>query len=176
MLSGGRLELGVGAGWLIEEAEALGLPHDHRAERLTETLEIAQLAWTRNSFTFAGRFWNFAEVGVHPHPPQGRSLPVWIGGTSSSALRTTADYAIGSIVALFTSEQVHEMRGRLDAVKGGLRLASLIEMTPSVKELSDLASAHLEAGADLVILQTTGSKEEIRRVIAEFASRNLRRP
>ncbi|HEX9268004.1 MAG TPA: LLM class flavin-dependent oxidoreductase, partial [Candidatus Limnocylindria bacterium] len=47
LLSNGRLELGLGAGWLLEEGEALGHPTDHRQARLEETIAVLRLAWTR---------------------------------------------------------------------------------------------------------------------------------
>jgi alkanesulfonate monooxygenase SsuD/methylene tetrahydromethanopterin reductase-like flavin-dependent oxidoreductase (luciferase family) len=63
LYSGGRLELGIGAGWLVEEGNALGRPTDHRLARLEETLDILRLAWSRQTFSYAGQFWNIPEVG-----------------------------------------------------------------------------------------------------------------
>src|SRR5581483_8409010 len=58
-LSDGRLELGLGAGWLKEEAELLGHPSDRPTERPAEAVEIMQLAWSQPSFEYSGRFWQF---------------------------------------------------------------------------------------------------------------------
>src|SRR3989441_9158869 len=80
LLSNGRFELGVGAGWLLEEGSALGRPTDHRQARLEETIEVLRLAWSRPTFSYNGRFIKIPEVGVHPQPPQGERLPLWIGG------------------------------------------------------------------------------------------------
>jgi probable F420-dependent oxidoreductase len=85
VLSSGRLELGVGAGYLIEEAALLGHPSDHPAERLAETIEIMRKAWAQPVFEHAGRFWQIPPVAVRP-PPVQQTLPVWVGGSSASAL------------------------------------------------------------------------------------------
>ena len=149
-LSGGRLELGLGAGWLVEEAQLLGHPHDHRGARLDECIDILRKAWTQKSFEHHGRFWDYpGKVGVHPQPPQGPELPIWIGGESDAALRTTAVRATGNLLWMAAPEAVAVMRRRLDAARPGLRLA--VSMRISDAGL-DRAEATREAGADLLLL------------------------
>src|SRR5437879_6609088 len=92
LLSNGRFELGIGAGWLLEEGRALGHPTDHRQARLAETIEVLRLAWSRPTFSYEGRFVKIPEVGVHPQPPQGERLPLWIGGQGDEAVRIAAEH------------------------------------------------------------------------------------
>jgi probable F420-dependent oxidoreductase len=148
-LSNGRLELGLGAGWMVEEAVVLGQPMDHRGARLDEAIDIMRKAWSEPSFSHSGRFWQIPPVGVHPHPPQGAGLPIWIGGTSPAALRTTCDRAIGNILHHPTPEEVSALRGQLPA---RTRIAATIPLDFSardpVKDAHDLRGA----GADLITI------------------------
>ena len=82
--SEGRLELGIGAGWLVEEAQALGRPTDHRLGRLEETIEILRLAWSHETFSYQGRYWSFPEVGVNPRPVAQRKRFICTPGSSPS--------------------------------------------------------------------------------------------
>src|SRR5438093_10660858 len=95
LLSNGRFELGVGAGWLVEEGKALGHPTDHRQARLEETIKVLRLAWTQPTFYYDARFVKIPEVGVHPQPPQGDRLPLWIGGPGYEAVRIAGEAGAG---------------------------------------------------------------------------------
>ena len=92
--SDGRLELGIGAGWLLEEATALGHPTDHRWGRVEEAIDILRLAWSEPTFSDAGRFWRIPEVGLHPHPIQ-RGLPIWIGAKGERGVRAAGSRHAG---------------------------------------------------------------------------------
>jgi probable F420-dependent oxidoreductase len=89
-LSGGRLIVGVGVGWLREEYRALGVPFEERIGRIAEQLEIMRLLWTGEPVEFRGRFWSFDEVIALPAPAQGRNLRVWYGGNDLGLLRRLA--------------------------------------------------------------------------------------
>jgi len=161
-LSGGRLELGLGAGWLAEEAALLGHPSDHPGARLDECIDILRKAWTQPSFEHHGRFWDYPwEVGVNPQPPQGAKLPIWIGGESDRALRTTARRAQGNILWLGDPVDVMKFRRRLDGVKAGLKLAVSMRME---EHAGDRARAIRDEGADLLLL-INPALDELERVI-----------
>src|SRR5256885_9953770 len=116
LLSKGRFELGVGAGWLLEEGEALGHPTDHRQARLEETIDVLRLAWTKPTFSYDGRFVKIPEVGVHPQPPQGERLPIWIGGEGDEAVRVAARHGAGLFILLQTPERVARDGPQLRAI------------------------------------------------------------
>jgi probable F420-dependent oxidoreductase len=88
-LSGGRLRLCVGVGWLREEIEACGAPFGHRGRRADEQLEVMRLLWAGDAkgVTHKGEFFEFANVVSLPKPVQGNRLPVHIGGHSVAAAR-----------------------------------------------------------------------------------------
>ena len=163
-LSGGRLELGLGAGWLAEEASLLGHPSDHPGARLDECIEILRKAWTQRTFEHHGRFWDYpGEVGVHPQPPQGGRLSLWIGGESNRALRTTAKFATGNLLWLADPVEVMQFRRRLDALQPGLKLAVSMRVE---EHAADKARAIRDEGADLLLLMNPG--DGLARFLEEF--------
>jgi probable F420-dependent oxidoreductase len=89
-LSGGRLIVGMGVGWLRQEYQALGVPFEERVERLVEQLEIMRLMWTGEPAGYQGRFWSFDQVIALPAPAQGKGLRVWYGGNHLGVLRRLA--------------------------------------------------------------------------------------
>ena len=93
VLSQGRMTLGVGAGWMREEFEALGAPSfDRRGQVTDEYLEAFKLLWTENDPVFDGEFVRFRNISFLPKPVQKPHPPIWVGGESSPALRRTARY------------------------------------------------------------------------------------
>jgi len=85
-LSGGRVRLGVGIGWLREEFEAIGAPFEERAARTEEAIAAMRTLWSQRAPTFAGRFYRFQDARMWPKPVRG-TVPVVIGGHSEAAAR-----------------------------------------------------------------------------------------
>jgi probable F420-dependent oxidoreductase len=114
LLSGGRLDLALGAGWCHEEAAMLGVASDHPIGRLEESVDILRKAWGEDTFEYHGRFFDFDEVAVHPQPVQGAALPIYIGGQSPRLIRLAAEKAQGSIISQ-RIERLPEVRAALSA-------------------------------------------------------------
>jgi probable F420-dependent oxidoreductase len=91
VLSDGRLILGVGVGWMAEEADILNMPWDRRGERTDEQLEIFRRLFNDPAPSFEGEFYRFPKVGFEPKPVQ-KPLPVWVGGSSPAAFRRVARF------------------------------------------------------------------------------------
>jgi probable F420-dependent oxidoreductase len=88
VLSDGRMVLGIGAGWLREEFEALGSPPFEERGRVTdEYLQAFKALWTEDHPRFEGRHVRVADVVFLPKPVQKPHPPIWIGGESPAALR-----------------------------------------------------------------------------------------
>ena len=85
-LSKGRVELGIGVGWLEEEFDALGVPFDRRGQRTDEYIAALREMWTTEETSFAGEFVNWERVMSFPKPHDG-SPPVVVGGHSHAAAR-----------------------------------------------------------------------------------------
>ncbi len=88
VLSGDRLIVGVGAGWLREEAEALGMPWDERGRRTDEHIEVLRALWRQEAPEFEGKFYRVKGVRCEPRPAQ--APPVWVGGHEPPSLRRAA--------------------------------------------------------------------------------------
>lgn len=87
-LSGGRVILGAGAGWMKEEFGITGAPYEHRGAMTLEYLRVMKAIWSGSRIAFDGRFIRIPESGgVQPHPVQRPHIPIWIGGHSDAALR-----------------------------------------------------------------------------------------
>lgn len=95
VLSGGRLIVGVGAGWLAEEHAALGAPFKERGAATDESLRIIRCLWTEERPRFAGRFFEFPEMLFGPRPVQQPTPPIWVGGTTARALQRAAEFGDG---------------------------------------------------------------------------------
>ena len=96
VLSGGRVTVGVGVGWLREEFEALGASSfDRRGAVSDEYLQIFKALWTRSPASFSGEFYRFESLRCLPQPVQKPHPPIWIGGHSHAALRRAARYGDG---------------------------------------------------------------------------------
>jgi len=95
LLSGGRLALGVGIGWLAEEFAALGIPFERRARRTCEYIEAMRTLWREPKASFSGEFVRFEGARCYPKPAQPDGVPIIFGGESLPALKRVARYGDG---------------------------------------------------------------------------------
>ena len=112
VLSGGRLILGAGIGWMAEEAAILGMPWDSRGKRTDEQLELFDVLFNAAEPQYDGRFYQLPVVGFEPKPVQ-NPLPIWIGGASEAALRRAATFGTGFHAAFQPLEVVKEEFARV---------------------------------------------------------------
>lgn len=94
-LTDGRVDLGVGVGWCIEEVEACGYTFSDRGERCDEMLEIFKRVWTEDVVTHNGKHFSFNAMRMDPKPVQSPHIPLIIGGFSPAAMRRCARYGNG---------------------------------------------------------------------------------
>ena len=83
-LSGGRVDLGIGVGWLREEFDALGVPFERRGARTEEYIGAMRALWSTDNAEFHGEFAEFSRASVNPKPTNA-TVPVHIGGHSRTA-------------------------------------------------------------------------------------------
>ena len=96
VLSGGRVTVGIGVGWMEEEFVALNAADfKHRGAVTDEYVAIFKKLWTGAAVSHQGRFYSFGEVLCQPRPMQQPGPPIWIGGHSGPALRRVARYGDG---------------------------------------------------------------------------------
>ena len=96
VMSGGRIILGVGVGWLEEEFQALASPPYAERGRVTdEYLRLMRECWTREPVQWKGRYYQMAAMSIMPKPRQAGGIPIWAGGHTDAALRRTGELADG---------------------------------------------------------------------------------
>ena len=94
LLSGGRLEFGIGAGWGEAEHHALGIDGlAHRVGRLSESLQILKSLWTEPHTTFRGRYFVLENAVANPKPVQRPHPPIWVGAGGKQMMKIVARHA-----------------------------------------------------------------------------------
>jgi probable F420-dependent oxidoreductase len=116
-ISGGRLQLGVGVGWLREEFDQLGADWEHRGARADETIVILRKAWL-GPFEHSGRFYQLAPVEVSPRPPA--PVPIYVGGDSRLALGRAARLGDGYLSRSSDPGRMAEEMADLSSLRGEL--------------------------------------------------------
>jgi probable F420-dependent oxidoreductase len=151
-LSGGRVILGVGVGWLKEEYEALGVPWEGRGRRGEESIGAMRALWSDDRASYHGETTSFSDCFLRPQPAQG-TIPIHIRGHSLSAARRAG--RIGDGFFPFGVGR-HEVPALLDQVGQGARDAgrdpSAIEVT-----MDSFVTSGDEALADVAALEALGA-------------------
>jgi probable F420-dependent oxidoreductase len=86
VLSGGRVDLGVGVGWQREEYEATGLEFERRGRALDHTLEVCQTLWRQQRASYSSPELSFDGIHQMPKPLQPGGVPIWVSGTVNTAV------------------------------------------------------------------------------------------
>jgi probable F420-dependent oxidoreductase len=154
-LSGGRLILGVGIGWLAEEFQALGISFERRAQRTREYIDVMRKLWAEPKSSHRGEFVSFPEVQSFPKP-HNRTVPVWFGGETPPALRRVGEYGDGWVgFNLSPHEAVPKIKRIEEILKASGRKRSEVHLalSPYAKPVtSDDLKRYRDAGADEVVL------------------------
>jgi len=155
VLSGGRLHLGVGVGWMREELEACGAAFETRGQRLNEIIEVMRKLWAPGAASHAGDFFGFGPVNSYPKPVD-HAIPIHIGGHSQAAARRAGRLGDGFHPL---GLQGDELTAALDLMKSEASKAGRdpdsLELTlgGSLAHFDEAALAQVEAvGADRVLV------------------------
>ncbi len=165
VLTGGRILVGVGAGWCREEFDALGQDFATRGARLDEEIEILRLTGRDGSIDFRGRYYRFGPVEFEPKPTTQPFPPILVGGESDAALRRAAAVGDGWLsgerlepdqLAVIV-ERLRNMR--LESGRGGDSFSVTVPMYPHPDSAAWL-TALCAAGADRVLLRIEDYEED----------------
>ena len=115
-LSGGRVVLGVGAGWLAEESAALGVPFAERGAMTDEYLAAMRELWTSPAPSFAGKYTQFSGLKFEPKPVQQPHPPIWVGGHGRASLRRAAEIGAAWHPINRSAEELRAGRAELAAL------------------------------------------------------------
>jgi len=117
-VSGGRVELGLGAGWMVPEHEQYGFAFPSTSERVSifaEQLEIVARSWTEDRLDFEGQHYRLRDLTALPRPVQQPHPPLIVGGSAKpGTLRPAARWADEYNTTFATLDDVRERRGRFD--------------------------------------------------------------
>lgn len=163
-LSGGRLFLGVGVGWLREEVAALGIDPQERGSRTDECIEALRTIWREDTPSFAGRHYAFDAVRSHPKPVQ-PTIPILVGGHSPAAARRAGSLGDGFFPLGLSGPALAERWAQVQqaAADAGRDPATVSLTLGGLLGNDDAISAAVEQGAERVVLSTrTADLDELR--------------
>jgi probable F420-dependent oxidoreductase len=150
VISGGRLEFGIGAGWLEPEYRAYNYPMPKasvRIEQLAEAIQLAKCMWTEPAPTFEGAHFQIRNGYCNPPPLQKPHPPIWVGGEGRKILDVAARHANGFNSRWWTPERFVEQAGYTEESCRAVG-RDPAEVTPSLMTMlipdTDPAAAHAE--------------------------------
>src|SRR6266545_1725996 len=156
VLSDGRVDFGVGIGWLREEFEAVAAPFDHRAARAREHLAVMKTLWQDDVSSFDGRYSHLPPCRLYPKPVQQPHPPIHFGGETDAAFTRVADLGQGWYGFNRTPEEVPDAVGRLEQLldeRGRSRDEITVSICPYFKGVDRAAlERYRDAGVDRVIV------------------------
>ena len=148
-MSGGRVLLGIGVGWLKEEFDAIGVPFEHRGARTDEYMQALRELWGSEKPTFDGRFVRFKDAYCRPQPVR-KTVPLIVGGHSEAAARRAGRLGDGFFPARGAPADLFELV-RKSAREAG-RDPARIEITVSCPESLDDIPALARMGVTRVLV------------------------
>ncbi len=153
-LSRGRVDLGIGVGWLEEEFNAVNVPWPQRGRRTDEYIEVLRTLWCDETSAYEGEFYSLNPCQMFPKPIQQPHPPLHIGGESNAALARVARAGQGWHTFNRPPEQLAEPLATLDgllAEEGRTRSDVTITVCPYFQPLdADIAGRYADAGVDAV--------------------------
>jgi len=170
-LSGGRVILGVGTGWIREELEAVGVAWTERGRFLDEGIQVLRHLWGQEGpISFSGRYTNFREMLFEPKPARRGGPPIWVGGMTDPSLRRVARTADGWLPWAVSAEELRGGAEKIRAMSGG-RAITLACFSPA-----DIGSKSIEGYVGALGERhhvITGSPDQVVHTIEDFRKSGL---
>jgi probable F420-dependent oxidoreductase len=107
-LSSGRMALGIGAGWLAEEFQALGIPYEERGERTDDAVGALRALWEQDVASYEGRYTSFERCLLRPRPVRG-TVPIHVGGHTEAAARRAGRLGDGFFPAVSDHDRLRHL-------------------------------------------------------------------
>jgi probable F420-dependent oxidoreductase len=170
VLSGGRVELGVGVGWLREEFDALGVPFEDRGPRTDEYIEALRCLWRDDEPCFVGRYANFDRAKSYPKPNQS-TIPIHVGGHTMPAARRAGRLGDGFFPGRSTDEELGPLLDTMrTSAKDAGRDPGAIEVTAGGAMDVDGVRRFGDLGVDRVVLPPLGwDLDTLREQLGRFS-------
>jgi probable F420-dependent oxidoreductase len=167
-LSGGRLILGVGAGWMAGEFDNLGVDFRRRGRMMDEWIRLMRALWTEPEPAFEGEWFHFAGAVFEPKPLQAGGPPLWIGGNSDAAMRRAATLGDGWHPGGLDPAALAAEGARLSQMAGNRSVALTLRL---VVALNGESKRQVTARGGR--LRLGGSASEIGDTLHEYAAAGL---
>ena len=174
IVSKGRAELGVGAGWLESEWTAAGLDPRTRGRRLDECLDVCRRLWSEEVVEHHGEFFDFEPVAFEPKPIQS-PLPIAVGGESAAAMRRAA-LVDGWMSLAHTTESAAPVVAKYRALESSVRAGhrGTVSVAGDCRDEAELERWH-QAGVDRLIVAPWDRSRNALEGLRTFAERFIRR-
>lgn len=172
LLSRGRVILGVGVGWLAEEAALLDAPWDRRGARSEEQIEVLRTLWRQERASFDGEFYRFEDVRSWPKPHDEGGPPIVIGGHSDVVARRAGRLGDGFIPAPSDPDEIIRLITIMrQAAEDAGRDPDSIEVTCSRISDADTAARLAEAGVARLNVIPPAAPEQVRPRLEAYLER-----
>jgi probable F420-dependent oxidoreductase len=167
-LSGGRTILGVGLGWMQEEAIAVGTDFSARGRRADEYIEAMRALWAQPVASFHGETVDFSEVKCNPRPK--REIPIHIGGHSPAAARRAGRLGDGFLPIAAGPGDLARLRAIVEeSAREAGRDPAAIEITCLGLPNEASAKAYADVGVDrMIVASEEPDLESVKRAIGPF--------
>jgi len=174
VVSGGRAEVGVGAGWLEGECRAAGIEFKGRGRRLDEAVAVCKRLWSEATVEHHGEFFDFEEVVFEPKPVQKPWPRLHVGGESRAALTRAVKTADGWIGLGHTLESAAAPLATLAGLRAEHGVSDRFEVTvmAAPADRDEIARWH-EAGVDRLLVAPWRRSSEAIDALRDFAGRFL---
>jgi probable F420-dependent oxidoreductase len=181
-LSGGRVILGVGVGWMQGEFDNLGADFHRRGRHTDEALRVLKTLWQEEHPQFAGEFYRFRNVLFGPKPMQPGGPPIWVGGNSEPAFRRAVTLADGwhaddvPLDQLRTVSQQLQARAQAQGRAVTISLRRTVDLRPAVAAMGRLPTPGNTGGIKAgqwpgsTTDALTGTLEEVNTVLQQIAA------
>jgi probable F420-dependent oxidoreductase len=157
LISNGRLELGMGAGWTRDEYDALGMTFDRpgvRIARLAEAVTILRGVFTSESFSFSGEHYSVRNLAIRPRPAQKNGIPILMGGGGPKMLALAARQA--DIVSVAAN---NAQRPSMTSPLGGFALKDVAQQYAGVREAAGARFDDIEINCRVLAVAVAPDRE-----------------
>lgn len=166
VLTDNRFALGVGAGWMREEFETMGVEFKTRGKRLDESIEVLHKLWSGDLVEHHGQHFEFEPLSMCPVPEE--RVPIWVGGISTPALRRAARVGDGWLGSGHTADEAVALLGQLNGFRREYGrenepFESIVPLVtpPSPDDLKRLEDAGADATVSYPFSYTIGSSSSL---------------
>ncbi|MCU1455163.1 MAG: hypothetical protein JWN46_3309 [Acidimicrobiales bacterium] len=174
VLSGGRVSLGIGVGWLAEEFEVLGVPFADRGRRADEYVAVLRRLWSDAPASFSGDYVSFTDCTSLPHPVQPGGPPIIVGGDTVRAARRAGRIGDGWFPGTGTPDELEVLLGHLRdaAVDAGRDPEHVVLHTgypdddKTLSRLVDLGFSHFSVGVAGRGMREPGGLDKVLQALA----------